>query len=65
MGVAGRAQEGGDTCIVMTELSCCVAETNTTCKAIILQLKKKVKKKKEKKNSSRLYPRARMPQLHH
>ena len=49
MGVAGRAQEGGDTCIVMTELSCCVAETNTTCKAIILQLKKKVKKKKERK----------------
>ena len=49
MGVAGRAQEGGDIGIVMTELSCCVAETNTTCKAIILQLKNKVKKKKEKK----------------
>ena len=30
MGVRGRAQEGGDICIVMTDLSCCVAETNTT-----------------------------------
>ena len=30
MSVGGRAQEGGDICIVMTDLSCCVAETDTT-----------------------------------
>ena len=26
----GEAQEGGDVCIVMTDSSCCSAETNTT-----------------------------------
>ena len=35
--------EGGsrdkDMCTVVVESNCCTAETNTTCKAVILQLK--------------------------
>ena len=31
--------EGGDICIIMADLHCCMAETNTTLKAILLQLK--------------------------
>ena len=32
LGIGGEreAQEGGDTYIIMTELHCCTAETNTT-----------------------------------
>ena len=32
-------QEGGDIYILMADSHCCMAETNTTLKAIILQLK--------------------------
>ena len=28
-GIPGRAQEGGDVYIVMTDLQCCMTETNT------------------------------------
>ena len=43
MGVWGgrEAHEGGDICIHLAESCCCAAETNTTYRAIILQLKKK------------------------
>ena len=41
-GWGGReAQEGGNICIHLAESCCCAAETNTTYKSIILQLKKK------------------------
>ena len=32
-------QEGGDRCVPMADSCKCMAETNTICKAIILQLK--------------------------
>ena len=38
-----EAQEGGDICIFTADSSYYTAETNTTCKAIVLQLK--IKKK--------------------
>ena len=28
-GVEGEAQEGGDTCIIIADSHCCIAETNT------------------------------------
>ena len=34
-----KDQEGGDVCTLKADLCCCRAETNTTSKAIILQLK--------------------------
>ena len=37
-----EAQEGGDTCILTADSHCCMEETNTHWKAIILQLKIKV-----------------------
>ena len=40
-GVEGgmEVQEGGDLTILMADSCCCMAKTNTTFKAIILQLK--------------------------
>jgi len=38
-----QAEEGGDICIIMAVSPCSSAETNTTCKAIFLQLKNKLK----------------------
>ena len=38
-GEGREAQEGGDICIIMAELLCCMAEPTQHCKAIILQLK--------------------------
>ena len=44
VGWAGReAQEGENTYVLMADSCCCTAETNTTFKAIILQLKNKLK----------------------
>ena len=40
-------QEGGDISILMADSRCCMAETNTTLSAIILQLKINFKKKEE------------------
>jgi len=34
-------QIGGDICILTADSCCCMAETNMTCKAIILKLKNK------------------------
>lgn len=40
MGEGGReALEGGDLCILIIDPHCCTTETDTTLKAIILQLK--------------------------
>ena len=40
LGGAGReAQEGEDICIFLADSQCCMAKTNTTLRAIILQLK--------------------------
>ena len=38
----GEAQEGGDLCMRMADSLPCIAETNTTFKAIILKKKKKL-----------------------
>ena len=39
-----EAQEGGNICILIADLSCYTAETNNNYKAIILQLKINFKK---------------------
>ena len=46
-GVQGgrKVQDGGAVCIPMADSCWCMAETNTICKAIILQLKNKIKKR--------------------
>ena len=38
-GVGGRFQEGGDRYVPVADSCSCMAETNSNCKAIILQLK--------------------------
>ena len=35
-----EAQEGGDICIIMTDLHCCTAETNTTLESNFSPIKK-------------------------
>ena len=42
VGSEREVQEGGDICTLVAD-SCCMAETNTYCKAIIPQLKRKNK----------------------
>jgi len=45
-GRGGReAQAGGDICILTADTHCCMAETNTHYKAIVLQLKINLKRK--------------------
>ena len=39
-----KAQEGGSVCTHIAGSCCCTAETNTHCKAIILQFKEAKKK---------------------
>ena len=49
VGWDGReVQEGVDICILTADSPCCMAETNTHCKAIILQLTVNLKKMEKK-----------------
>ena len=41
----GRVQDGGDTCILMADSCCYMAETNTTLESNYLPIKNKLKKK--------------------
>ena len=43
VGGGGKGQEGGDICIFTADSCCCMAETNTTFKAIILPIKNFIK----------------------
>ena len=49
-GVGGRFQEGGDRYVPVADSCSCMAETNSNCKAIILQLKI-IKKKTDEQST--------------
>ena len=49
VGVGKEVQEGGDICILMTDLCCCMAETNTTLYSNYSPIKNKLKKRKKRK----------------
>ena len=48
-GEGRKAQERGDICIIVTDLSCCMAETNTTLESNFPPIKKEAKKILQKK----------------
>ena len=48
-GEGRKAQERGDICLIVTDLSCCMAETNTKLESNFPPIKKEAKKILQKK----------------